>query len=353
MDTFSKKLIDWYLEHKRDLPWRNTHDPYRIWLSEIILQQTRVNQGMAYFLKFTEHFPTVQDLANANQDDVLKLWQGLGYYSRARNLHFAAQQVVSDFEGSFPNNYKDLLTLKGVGEYTAAAVASFAFKEVVPVVDGNVYRFLSRYFGIDTPIDSSAGKKEFKALAQSLISHQHPDLFNQAVMEFGAIHCKPAQPYCISCPFQTSCIGFNENTWNFLPVKSKKTVQKDVFLHFFIFNIEESTFIVQRPQKGIWGGLFEFPKIEFTSAVELDHIKEKHLVSDVVGSVDFEITHISSEIQHILSHRIIHARFWHLKTKSVPTTKLINNCRLIRTDEIDTFALPRLIDRYLENQKEK
>jgi A/G-specific adenine glycosylase len=201
---FSKLLTDWYLQNKRDLPWRNTSNPYLIWLSEIMLQQTRVAQGMPYFLSFTSSFPTIFDLANANEEQVLKLWQGLGYYSRARNLHQTAQCIANELGGVFPDNYKDLLQLKGVGEYTAAAIASFAYNEVVPVVDGNVFRVLSRYFDIETDIASASAKKEFSALANELIPKDNPALFNQAIMEFGALQCVPKSPNCSECIFNKS-----------------------------------------------------------------------------------------------------------------------------------------------------
>ena len=207
---FSKKLKHWYSNNKRELPWRQTKDPYFIWLSEIILQQTQVNQGLPYYVKFTENFPTIYHLASADESAVLKLWQGLGYYSRARNLHATAKYVVSELDGKFPNNYKDLIKLKGIGDYTASAIASICFNEATAVVDGNVYRVLSRYFGIDTPINSSKGAKVFKQLAQELIDLKDPATFNQAIMEFGATQCKPQNPDCKICPFNASCIAFKK-----------------------------------------------------------------------------------------------------------------------------------------------
>ena len=220
--NFSNSLLLWYLQNKRDLPWRNTTNPYPIWLSEIMLQQTRVAQGLPYFLAFTEAFPTILDLAKADEEQVLKLWQGLGYYSRARNMHKTAQIIAFELGGNFPNNYNDLIKLKGIGEYTAAAIASFAFNEVVPAVDGNVFRVLSRYFNIDTDIASSGAKKEFTALAKELIPNDNPALFNQAIMEFGALQCVPKNPNCESCIFNSSCAALQKKKVAELPVKSKK-----------------------------------------------------------------------------------------------------------------------------------
>lgn len=214
MKAFSAKIINWYQQNKRDLPWRTTNDPYFIWLSEIILQQTRVDQGMSYYLKFTQTFPTISHLAKADNEKVMKLWQGLGYYSRARNLHTTSQIVHSDHKGQFPDSYESILELKGVGEYTAAAIASFAFNKPHAVVDGNVYRVLARVFGILTPIDSTQGKKEFRELAETLLNKKDPALHNQAIMEFGALQCKPVNPDCSSCPLQSMCYAFEKEGGN-------------------------------------------------------------------------------------------------------------------------------------------
>ena len=218
----SNTLISWYFSNKRDLPWRNTQDPYFIWLSEIILQQTRVEQGLPYYLHFAEKYPSVKHLAEASEDEIMRSWQGLGYYSRARNLHNAAKQVVNEYNSEFPKNYNELLKLKGVGEYTAAAIASFAYLEVCPVLDGNVFRFLSRYYGVKTPINSNNAKKEFIELAKQIIDPSQPHTFNQAIMEFGALQCKPKSPDCNVCPFQDSCYAFKNNEVAVLPIKEKK-----------------------------------------------------------------------------------------------------------------------------------
>ena len=220
--NFSNTLVYWYLQNKRELPWRKSKDPYLVWLSEIILQQTRIAQGMSYFLKFADAFPTVHDLANADESTVLKLWQGLGYYSRARNLHFSAKYISSELKGDFPKTYKEIIKLKGVGDYTASAIASICFDEPTAVVDGNVYRVLARYYGISTPINSTKGIKEFKALAQSVIDESQPGVFNQAIMDFGSLQCKPQNPDCDSCPLSSSCVAFEKKTIQELPVKEKK-----------------------------------------------------------------------------------------------------------------------------------
>ncbi|SCY35942.1 A/G-specific DNA-adenine glycosylase [Nonlabens sp. Hel1_33_55] len=316
--NFSNKLISWYQLNKRDLPWRHTLDPYYIWLSEIILQQTRVNQGLPYYERFVETFPNVEKLAAAPQEEVLKLWQGLGYYSRARNLHAAAMQVVEN-GGKFPDSYADLLKLKGIGDYTAAAIASFAFNESVAVVDGNVYRVLSRIYGIATPINSTSGIKEFKKLAQKLIDPDHPAAHNQAIMEFGALQCVPKNPDCDICPFHQDCLAFKDNRIEELPVKIKKTKVLNLFHHYLVtITPSGKTVLQERPQSGIWAGLYEFPFVEASGAllpVELTTARE---FKDVYNGVRFrESVYNQQPIIHKLSHRKIHAYFWiiHIETE--------------------------------------
>lgn len=240
---FSTQIIEWYRTNKRDLPWRKTKNPYQIWLSEIILQQTRVEQGLSYYLKFIEKYPSIKDLANAPQDEVLKLWQGLGYYSRARNLHYTSKVITDKYKGEFPATYKEILDLKGIGEYTAAAISSFSFNLPYPVIDGNVYRVLSRVFDIDTPIDSTLGKKEFKELAYELINKNNPSEYNQAIMEFGALYCKPQSPDCENCIFTSTCLAFKTKKINELPVKSKKLKQKNRYFNYLVFIDEDYTYL--------------------------------------------------------------------------------------------------------------
>lgn len=315
--NFSKRLVDWYLIHKRELPWRDVSNPYYIWLSEVILQQTRVEQGMPYYYAFITAFPTVHDLAGAPQEKVLKLWQGLGYYSRARNLHIAAQQVV-DLGGFFPNTYKELLFLKGVGDYTAAAIASFAFNEAVPVVDGNVYRVLARIYGIATPINSTSGVKEFKALAAQLLDKKRPASFNQAIMEYGAIHCKPAKPLCTSCVFNDHCVALKQGRITELPVKLKSKPVTHLHHHYLVIvTPSRKTLLVKRPQQGIWAGLCEFPYIEAAHTLSPAALEEQIMRMEWLSGVQFRrIGTLQQPIIHKLSHRTIHATFWNLETVS-------------------------------------
>ena len=274
--SFAPKILNWYREHQRDLPWRQTRDPYRVWLSEIILQQTRVAQGMPYYLSFVETFPTVYDLAEAPEEQVLKLWQGLGYYSRARNLHTTAKMVVSEFDGKFPHTYEELKTLKGVGDYTASAIASFCFDVPEPVVDGNVYRVLSRYFGVDLPINSTEGITYFKELAREVMDAENIRDYNQGIMEFGAIQCAPKKPYCLLCPLQESCVALKENKVDILPIKLNKTKVRNRYFNYLVWlDGNGNTVLEQRKGKGIWQNLYQFPLLETDGPLEDGEIEEK------------------------------------------------------------------------------
>lgn len=340
---FSKTLTLWYSINKRDLPWRQTSHPYYIWLSEIILQQTQVKQGLPYYEAFLREFPSVFDLAQAEEEEVLKLWQGLGYYSRARNLHATAKYVVNELQGVFPNNYKELLKLKGVGDYTASAIASICFNENAAVVDGNVYRVLSRYFGINTPINSSKGAKEFKLLAQELIDKKQPAEFNQAIMEFGAIQCKPKNPNCNVCPFKDSCVALQKDEVLDLPVKIKSAKAKKKYFNFLVFITEDQkTVIEKREGKGIWQNLYQFPLIETDKALEYN--KFLTLVEDysLVKDMPFELLLYNKDtVVHKLSHQHLHTKFWIIKTK-----KLLGDTILI--NEIENYAVPILIGNFIE-----
>jgi len=314
---FSKSLIQWYLQNKRDLPWRNTLNPYLIWLSEIMLQQTRVAQGLPYFLRFTEAFPTVFDLANASEEEVLKLWQGLGYYSRARNLHHTAKLIAFELNGEFPKSYSELLKLKGIGEYTAAAIASFSYNENVPVVDGNVFRVLSRYFDVETDIASSGAKKEFAELAVALMPKSKANLFNQAIMEFGALQCVPKNPDCEGCIFNNSCLALQRKKVATLPVKLKKLKVTNRYFNYLVFSDEnKNTIVKKRTGKGIWHNLYEFPLLE-TFSPEADDT----LIAMIRGQqfVDNEITDIQLynivSVVHKLSHQHLHIKFWEVNVK--------------------------------------
>lgn len=318
--NFSNRLIQWYLVNKRDLPWRNTKDPYLIWLSEIMLQQTRVAQGLPYFLTFVEAFPRVQDLANASEEYVLKLWQGLGYYSRARNLHATAKMVAYNHKGVFPDNYKDLLQLKGVGAYTAAAIASFAFDEAVPVVDGNVYRVLSRFFDVKTDIASHKAASEFKLLAKTLMPDTQAALFNQAIMEFGAIQCVPKNPNCEQCIFNDSCLAYKNNEVSLLPIKTKKNKPINRYFNYFILKDSQGYSLIQQRTQGIWKNLYEFPLLETlseTTSAEIDSF-----VSDAFDVMNTEISLVpfhEAPIVHKLTHQHLHIYFWGVKVdKNIP-----------------------------------
>ena len=309
---FSNSLVQWYLQNKRDLPWRDTINPYQIWLSEIILQQTRVAQGLPYFISFINAFPTVFDLANAEEDQVLKLWQGLGYYSRARNLHATAKYVAHELNGIFPDNYKELLKLKGIGEYTAAAIASFSYNEPVAVLDGNVYRVLSRYFNMDNDISDTKTKKVFQTLAQEVLLKDNPAIFNQAIMEFGALQCVPKNPDCESCVLSNSCAALQYNKVAQLPVKSKKTKVTPKYFNYLILKDITGKFIVQKREgKGIWENLYEFPLFETAELMAPEVIEKQLIQMDFFGQKAKEIILLNSEIiKHKLSHQHLFIRFF-------------------------------------------
>lgn len=342
MHPISDKLISWYKKNKRDLPWRNTNDPYKIWLSEIILQQTQVVQGLNYYLKFTETFPTVVDLANAPEDKVMRLWQGLGYYSRARNLHAASKAIKTNHKGKFPSSYDSIKELKGVGDYTAAAVASFAFNLPHAVVDGNVYRVLSRLFNIDTPINSTKGKKDFQLLADELLNKKQPALHNSAMMEFGALWCKPQNPKCEECPLQAQCLAFQNKTVALLPVKDKKIKIKNRYLHYFIFNYKNNVYIQKRIEKDIWQNLYEFFLIETIEPEEADLLLKDKRLKKIAAS--FTVQSITPAKKHILSHQHLYATFYELQLKTeLKSSKLIK----VKRSNLINFGLPQLITKYL------
>jgi A/G-specific adenine glycosylase len=341
--NFTNRLTQWYLENKRDLPWRDTTDPYPIWLSEIMLQQTRVAQGMPYFFSFTKAFPTVFDLANASEEQVLKLWQGLGYYSRARNLHKTAQFVAAELNGIFPDNYKNLLQLKGIGEYTAAAIASFSYNETVPVVDGNVFRVLARYFDIETDIAKAQAKKEFAAVAFELMPKDNPALFNQAIMEFGALQCVPKNPNCQVCPLNSGCLALQKKKVNQLPVKSKKLKVRNRYFNYLIFcDDDEKTRIQKRSDKGIWHNLYEFPLIETQHEADLEFISVQmcqNFDNEVVSIAEF---HSKSRV-HKLTHQHLHIRFWKVKVKG-------NMADAIDYQTLLSFPFPIVIFNFIEKE---
>ncbi|MBL4747162.1 MAG: A/G-specific adenine glycosylase [Flavobacteriaceae bacterium] len=335
-------LAQWYLENKRDLPWRKTSNPYYIWLSEIILQQTRVDQGMAYYLSFIENFPTVEDLANSEETRVLKLWQGLGYYSRARNLHFSAKYIVNELDGKFPATYKDLLLLKGVGDYTASAVSSICFDEAVAVVDGNVYRVLSRIFGVDTPINSTKGVKEFKLLALELLDRKNPGDHNQAMMEFGAIQCKPQSPNCAVCPVNDKCVALAENRVAVLPVKDKKVKVRKRYFNYLVVQANGFTQLNLRQGKGIWQGLYEFPCVESTGEIEERELMESEDFNRIIkGDASLKLFN-PKMVVHKLSHQHIYTKFWLLTVDEHPAYKT-------PWKEVLEYPVPILIHNFLKD----
>ena len=320
-----------------------------IWLSEIILQQTRVAQGLPYFLKFIEAFPTVFDLANASETRVLRLWQGLGYYSRARNLHACAKSVVAKYNGRFPDNYRELLQLKGIGKYTAAAIASFAFHEPVPVIDGNVYRVLSRVFGVADDIGSSQGQKIFAQLAGELMDHDDPHDYNQAIMEFGATHCTPSGPDCHNCIFTDDCYANKHGLQRNLPVKLKKLKVKTRFFHYLVIQHEGKILLKQRRQKDIWQGLYDFYLIEDTQPLDIDEIRHPQK-SHWLTNQNLNLKSLSNEYKHILTHQRIFARFFHVVPDNGFSPDLLNQSddfQFYTIDEINDLPKPILIDNYL------
>lgn len=343
----SRILIIWYNVNKRDLPWRETVDPYIIWISEIILQQTRVAQGMEYFLRFTGRFPDVASLATAEEGEVLKYWQGLGYYSRARNLHAAARTIVEHLGGEFPKNYKEILSLKGIGEYTAAAILSFVWNLPYPVVDGNVYRVLSRLFAIDTPIDSTKGKKQFAELAGLLMDTLQAGLHNQAIMEFGALQCVPQHPDCANCPLHYKCMAYASKSVQSYPVKQHKVKTRNRYLNYFHIIHNGNTWISRRGEKDIWEGLYEFPLIETERPMDFAELQETELfhgLFDGAGRLDIAVE--LSDVKHVLSHQILYATFYQVKIEKI--TKGLESYLSIICGDVDKYAIPRLLHIYLE-----
>lgn len=338
---FSNTLIHWYLKNNRDLPWRKSKNPYFIWLSEIMLQQTRVAQGLSYYIKFTSTFPTVFDLAKADESTVLKMWQGLGYYSRARNLHFSAKQISKELNGIFPSTYEEIIKLKGVGDYTASAISSICFNEPTAVVDGNVYRVLSRYFGINTPTNSTSGIKEFKLLAQTLIDESQPGTYNQALMDFGALHCKPQNPLCETCPFCNSCVAFEKKLTKELPVKEKKIKVRKRYFNFLVIKTDDhKTILTERKGKGIWQGLYQFPLIENTETIREKEIIASKEFNDLFPAETTISLFNKKEIVHKLSHQHLYTQFWIVETKTLKNAN-------ISWENIQDFPVPVLIANFL------
>ncbi len=358
MSEFSKIIIDWYQSNKRDLPWRNTEDPFLIWVSEIILQQTRVVQGIDYYYKITNRFPNIKSLADAQEDELLKLWQGLGYYSRARNMLKAANQLAIEHNYQFPKTFEEILQLKGIGKYTASAIGSFAFNLPTAVVDGNVYRVLARVFGIEEPIDQEKSRKTFDSLAQELLDKEKPGVHNQAIMEFGALQCVPVNPDCSICPLAPHCIALHLEKVDQLPMKSRKTSVQKKFFNYIHISVQGHTLLYQRQESNIWKGLWEFPVIETESMLNDEDILTSDFllkVSKLIGySVDsLNIQRISKSYKHLLSHREIHAKFISIEISSELVLENIPDVnhklfKLAPMVELENYAVHRLMEKFIE-----
>jgi A/G-specific adenine glycosylase len=345
---YTTAILDWYAVNRRDLPWRKTTEPYKVWLSEIMLQQTRVSQGLPYYMNFIKKFPTIRSLAKASEEEVLHQWQGLGYYTRARNLHKCAKKIVSDYGGIFPESFSELQKLPGIGSYTAAAIASICFKEPVPVLDGNVFRVLSRLFNIEHDINSAAGKKSFMDLAQALITDDNPGDFNQAIMEFGALQCIPKKPGCETCSLMLSCESYAAKNQMDRPVKSGKKKKRNRFFNYLVLGNNKGIYMNQRIKNDIWKGLYDFQLIE--SDVK---VTDRMVFLNDLGTnkeVEWHIHHIK-EYKHVLTHQVIHATFYFIDL-NISVNKLLSNSfknsNFYDFDQIENLPKPVLIDNYLK-----
>lgn len=348
MTEMDSALSQWFENHQRDLPWRSHPTPYYVWLSEVILQQTRVSQGLDYFNRFVERWPSLSDLAEANEEEVLKEWQGLGYYSRARNLHKCAKEVVRRYGGKLPADYQQLVRLPGIGPYTAAAIASIAFGLPHAVVDGNVYRVLSRLFDIPTPINTEEGAKTFAALADELLDRDHPGMHNQAMMELGALQCVPSNPDCLFCPLQTHCLAFANGTVSLRPVKIPKVKTKMRFLNYLVIKDKYNRVLLRkRQEKDIWKNLYDFPCVESDHALTVDDVTNRPEFNAVVQKKSYQIVHISPIYHHKLTHQTLIATFFEIKISDFLPTIQENNILLVPENKIGEYPIPKLIENYL------
>lgn len=347
---FSTKIINWYHKNKRELPWRQEVNPYFIWLSEVILQQTRVNQGLPYYLKFVRNYPNIQELASATEENILKDWQGLGYYSRARNMHAAAKTMVKKYNGKFPQTYNEILELEGIGPYTAAAIGSFAFNLPYWVVDGNVQRVVARIFGIQKPVNSSSGKKEIEAVLAEIFDPKNPGDFNQAIMEFGAMHCKPQQPLCETCVFNKECFALKNDLVKTLPIKEKKVKVKSRHFLYIVPQKGKHEFIVKRTEDDIWKNLYQFPLIEMEEPLIFPNDKMiLELLKKEKWKIKGKIKYISPEYKHVLTHRIIYARF--VTVELDKDFKQDKNWIKKQIDSHEIYAFPVLISKYFDDRE--
>ena len=350
METLRRTLAQWYGQHKRSLPWRDDPSPYHVWLSEIILQQTRVNQGLEYYLRFTEQWPGIRELAAASEEEVLKLWQGLGYYSRARNLHRCARELVTRHGGTFPETYPSLLELPGIGPYTAAAIASIAFDQPCAVVDGNVYRVLSRLYDLDVPINKKEGVALFADLADRLLDRDHPGRHNQAMMEFGALHCLPQHPDCPGCPLGASCLAWARHTVEQRPVKAGKPAVRTRYFHYLVVKTpDQRVYLHKREEKDIWKNLYDFPCIESDKPLELEALVDGEAFRSLIGEQPFVIGRPTRFHTHKLTHQTLVAAFFEIKINGFLSPSQTKNLLLAPENELGSFPVPKLIENYLQN----
>jgi A/G-specific adenine glycosylase len=350
MRNFTNILLKWFESEKRQLPWKETKDPYKIWISEIILQQTRVDQGTAYYLRFLKKFPSINSLAKADEDEVLKMWEGLGYYSRARNIHYTAKYLKTHCNGKFPTSYGDILSLKGIGPYTAAAIMSYAFNKKYAVIDGNVLRIVSRYLGIQEPVDIAATNKLIMSWLENQIDDLRPGDFNQAMMDLGSLICTPKLYKCQICPLNEACMAFKENLQAIIPVKSKSITKKDKYFHYIIFKHEDKGLFIKKRDNGIWKGLYDFPLIEKNSSKPL-LIKELNKMLDDFGIVSLDLKIIASipMPKHVLTHQNIYTFFYTIEIVDNTFEILKEYFIFVDRENITNFAFPKIVNLYLQN----
>jgi A/G-specific adenine glycosylase len=347
--NFTSTLLHWHTHtNTREMPWKGEKDPYKIWLSEVILQQTRVEQGLAYYIRFTQAYPTVFDLAKAKDQTVFKLWEGLGYYNRCRNLLATAREIVKTFDGKFPNDYETLLTLKGVGPYTAAAIASFAFNAPHAVLDGNVYRVIARYEGIDVPTDTTAGKKIFETRAAALLDKKRAGLYNQAIMDFGATVCKPLAPTCNNCPLQKTCVAHATAQVNQLPIKEKQLIKKERRFYYFVLQVNDEVWVTERKHKDIWQGLFEFYLFDAGKKLLWNETTVQQFLKEQLGTSSIKLLHRSMEIKQQLTHQNITAQF--IRVALSKKSSSISAGRWQKIGQLKKLPFPKLINQYLSEE---
>jgi A/G-specific adenine glycosylase len=348
----SSVLGQWYAIQKRDLPWRKTSSPYLVWLSEVILQQTRVAQGLDYYLRFTTRYPRIEDMANAPLDDVLKLWQGLGYYTRARNMHETAKFIVNNLNGVFPDSFGSLLKLRGIGKYTAAAIASISFKEPVAVVDGNVFRVLARFYGIHEPINTTRGRTFFEKRAAGILDRANPDIHNQAMMELGALVCVPRSPRCEDCPLEKECVARSRGIISLLPLKADKKKQRIRYFNYIFLHHGALTWLSKRTGKDIWHSLYEFPLFETAVPVTREELYALPGWNDLIGASEFSIIGSPQKYRHQLTHQTLHCTFYNIEVKE-PLADFQKSLFKTEIGNLGHYPVPRLIENYLADLKQQ